>query len=119
MRSTCEPICSTGKSGFTTPPALATAAAEFGNHVRAPIGRLLLKYSSCAQLPPQYGPTVQLLVPAMEKNVEPPPVTGSLGKLFEVVLWPSKLRRKRSVTSHLALKPSESSLYSCSWRCCS
>src|SRR5688572_8174083 len=115
MRSTCEPICSTGKSGFTVPPAPATAEEASGNQTRAPIGRPSPNHSSCAQLPPQYGPTVQLLVPAMLKKVEPPPVTGSLGRLLEVVLWPSKDRRKRSVTSHLALKPSESSLYSCSW----
>src|SRR5688572_6453015 len=107
MRSTCEPICSGGKSGFSVPPVPAMAATEFGYQVRAPIGRPVLNESSCAQLPPQYGPTVQLLVPAMLKNVEPPPVTGSLGTLSEVVSCASKVRRKRSVTSQAALKPSE------------
>ncbi len=67
MRSTWDPNCSGGKSGFRVPPVPATAAAASGYQVRAPSGRPLLKRSSCAQLPPQYGPTVQLLVPARLK----------------------------------------------------
>ena len=52
------------------------------------------------------------IAPAMLEKIEPPPVSGSLGRLSFLELCASKATRKLGVTSHFALKPSEPSLYS-------
>ncbi|MNC69940.1 hypothetical protein D3C75_1206880 [compost metagenome] len=59
------------------------------------------------------------MVPAMLLKMEPPPVSGSFGRLSFFELCASKLSLKRSVTFQTAFRPSEPSLYFCMLRCCS
>src|SRR5690348_4907641 len=124
MRRTCEPSWPPGKSGFTTPPVPASAAASVGYQVREAMGRLSLKVNSCAQLPPQVGP-LQLrgapvaLVPAKLKKVALAPVIGSFGRLRLLESCPSNVSENRSFIFQTVFRPTEPSLNSCMLRCCS